>query len=233
MPVAWPSAMPWGGRPTVASPARDHRQDLAGALRHPVDRHRGGIRTGSGPVVTRSAAPPGPRGALDRPHGSVGRGAAHVPASAPLGGSRDAMSGPSALRSGAIGSPTRPCAAHVADGSARGQHVIASSRPTATDSGTPGTPPRHPRSVPARPLRARTLCRAYDRQVFGFRVLGSGLDFGIENWPGAHRSGEPGAGGSGQGPPAISLLRRISVTRGAPGSWESGDRTLRFRFREG
>ena len=43
---------------------------------------------------------------------------------------------------------------------------IASSRPTATGSGTPGTHPGHPRSVPARPLHAQTLSRAYARTPF-------------------------------------------------------------------
>ena len=66
---------------------------------------------------------------------------------------------------------TRSDAAHVADPAVSlpsPRHRLAP-----VGSGTPGTHPGHPRSVPARPLRARTLCRAYERRVpiLGFWVL--------------------------------------------------------------
>ena len=65
----------------------------------------------------------------------------------------------------------------------------------------PRHPTRHPRSVPTRPLRARTLCRSYAR-----RILGSGLDFEIENWAGGiHLVRAPQRFGwkRSQGPPAV------------------------------
>ena len=75
--------------PPPADP-RTRARSSPGAPRYPVDRHRGGIRTGSGPVVTRFGALDTLPISLDTaPHARLTRcAAALMPASAPPGGSR-------------------------------------------------------------------------------------------------------------------------------------------------
>ena len=159
MRTTWPSAP--GGRPTAA-------RSIA------TEGHPPRLRPGRDPVRRPRPAPDQPRHA---PHArSTGCAAAHVDRSAPLGGSR-APPSPAHRRSGQarIGLHHGPVADRPAP---RVSPPSPRHRLAPAGSGTPGTHPRHPRSVPARPLRARTLCRAYARPVF--RDLGSGLDFGIE-----------------------------------------------------
>ena len=126
--------------PDRRQPARDRRQEPAGAARYPRQppprKHQHRLRPGRDPV--RRPQPP--------------MWAAH----AQLGGSRAAITSPSALRSAPIRLATKFAAAHLADRSARGQPPFISS-PARADR---LRDPRHPRSVPARPRRARTLCRA-------------------------------------------------------------------------
>ena len=101
----------------------------------------GSIRTGSGPVMSRFVL------------GVSSRSCAAPRLSA-------AINGPSALRSGPIRpplGPRRPSRRLLGPRSACRRLVTGTRR---AGSGTPGTRPRHPRSVPARPLRAWTLCRA-------------------------------------------------------------------------
>ena len=121
-------------------------------------------------------------------------------ARAPLGGSRAAINGPSALRSARIGPPPGPAQPMSPTARPAVSPPSLRLRPAPTGSGTPGTHPRHPRSVPAPPAAARTHERAYDRRVSDF---GSGLDFGIENWARASLpwSGTPGYRGIGRWDP--------------------------------
>ena len=210
--VAAPSAMPWAGRPTVASrpasPAKPRPVTLAAT---PATATRGGIRTGSGPVVTRFATL-----ASIRPHArSTGCAAAHVVRPAPLGGFRAAIERP-------IGAPIRPrsastrsAAAHVADPlgprSARHRLVTGPRRPA---QGPPRHPPRPPPLSSRAPMRRRGPIAAHT--IDGFRILGSGLEFGIENWAWGLTGQE--AGGSGQGPSAIGEsgdgTRQVEASRG-------------------
>ena len=155
MRTAWPSAAVRDALGPVQAPAGD--------ARHPGNRHRGGIRTGSGTVVTRFGIP---ATALDQP-----RHAAHArssgappptwPARAPLGGSRAAVNGPSAAPIRPDRPATRSRAAHFADRSARAVSPPSPHhRPAATGPGTPGTPSLPRAAVPGTPLRAGPLCRA-------------------------------------------------------------------------
>lgn len=74
---------------------------------------------------------------------------------------------------------------------------------------SPAPPPRHPRSVPARPRRARTLCRVYARPVSDF---GSG--FGIENWVGGSPVRDARQPGSrAMGIVAVRLHQRCRIHR--------------------
>ena len=147
---ASPSAIPWAGRSTVTSrhaiphqaPAR--RPSPPG--RPPPRRHPPRLRPGRDPVRR-------PRPALM--HRSTWCAAAHVAAQR-LSGCPSAPIGLHQVRR----SPCRRPRPAVSPPSPR-------LRPAPTGSGTPGTPPGHPRSVPARPLRARTLCRAYACPVSG------------------------------------------------------------------
>ena len=215
--------MPWGRAPDRRQPAREPRQTPAGdARRHPGNRHRGGIRTGSDPVVTRSAAPPGPRGALDRPHGSVGRGRsrprARLSTARRLSGLP--MSGPSALRSGSDRPPPRSAAAHVADRPARGQPAIASSPARAGRRRDPRHPTRPPPAQFPRPLRRRGPMAAHT--IDGFRILGSGFWIGFWNWknwagglPG--QRARPGGSGQGDGSPPSRGQAEWGSTTGTSG----------------
>ena len=206
MRSAWPSApsaMPWGRRPTVtsrpASPAKP--RPAASTTRQPPR-----LRPGRAPIRR-----PDPLIAASiRPHArSTGRSAAPC---GPLGTVRrlsDAHQQPGGAPISPDRPPPRPAQPMSPTARPRGQHAIASSPARASRLRDPRHPhPRHPRSVPARPPSARTHSRAYDRRVFGFRVLGSGLDFGIEKLGWGSPVREPGAGGSGQGPPAIGGIGR-------------------------
>ena len=109
-----------------------------------------------------------PAAASTRPHArSTGGAAAHMAAHHPPIGAQVRPDRPS------------PCPAQPTSPTARPAVSPPSPRhrPAPVGSGTPGTHPAHPRSVPAVPLRARTLSRACDRRVSD---LGSGSDFGIE-----------------------------------------------------
>ena len=174
MPVVWPSAMPWGGRPTAASRPAIPRQDLAGAPRHPVSRHRGGIGSPPGPVVTGSTPSTRSRPASTRRSCPVdGCAAAHVPASAPLGGSRGAHHPPSALRSGPIGlhhgrrAPRPLAAARSARGQPRDRLVTGQRRPA---QGPPAPHPATPAQFPPAHLRARTPLSLIRTTDFGFWI---------------------------------------------------------------
>ena len=145
MRTAWPaapSAMPWGRRPDRRPPARDPRQAPAGDARHPGSRHRGASAP-AGPVVTRF-------GALDtRPScPSTGCAAALMAASAPLGRLANRPS-PAHRPMSPTARPPRSARHRLVTGSRRSAQ------------GPPAPHPATPRSVPARPLRARTLCRAH------------------------------------------------------------------------
>ena len=172
MRTAWPSRAvrdALGRAPDRRQPARESRQTPAGdARRHPGNCHRGGIRTGSGPVVTRFGVLDPLPTSLDTPlmPGRRARNRPHARLS-PLGGSRAAHHPP-------IGAPIRPD--RPPSGPPRPMSPTARPavsppsprlRPAPTGSGTPGTHPGHPRSVPAAPLRARTLSRAYACPVSG------------------------------------------------------------------
>ena len=170
-----------GRAPDRRQPAREPRQTPAGdARRHPGNRHRGGIRTGSGPVVTRSAAPPGPRGALDRPHGSVGRGRSRPRARLSPARRLSGCPSPAHRRSDQARSVSiRSAAAYVADLSARGQSAIASSPARAERLRDPRHPPRPP------PLSSRPPAKRADPlpliRSTGFRISGSGSELGFWN----------------------------------------------------
>ena len=130
--------------PDRHQPARDRRSPPA-TLATPGSRHRSGISTGSGPVLTRF-------GVLDRLSTSLdtllmpGRRVRSRPCG-PLmrrSAARAAITSPS----GAPISPQRPAtksgAAQVADRSARGQPAIASSPARADRLGDPRHPPPPP-----------------------------------------------------------------------------------------
>ena len=113
----------------------------------PPRRHPHRLRPGRDPVRRPRHAPDQPRHA---PHArSTGAQPPMWTAHAPLGGSRAAINGPSALRSARNRPSTRSGAAHVADRSARGQPASASS-PARADR---LRDPRHP--PPAPPVSSR------------------------------------------------------------------------------
>ena len=130
-------------RPRCPGARSDPRQEAGGGARHPDSRY------------TDSAAAARP-----------GRAA---PPQAPLGGSQAAISGPSDLRSRATGSPPGPAAPPMSlTARPRGQPAIASSTARRSAQGPPDPTPATPRSGSARPLRARTLCRAGARRFSYF-----------------------------------------------------------------
>ena len=135
MRTAWPARAvrdALGRAPDRRQPARESRQTPAGdARRHSGNRHRGGIRTGSGPVVTRSAA-------LGLP-----------------------ITRPSALRSGPIGLHQvrrSPCRRPLGPRSARHRLVTGPRRPAqGPPAPTPATPAQFPHAHCARgPMAAHT-----------------------------------------------------------------------------
>ena len=208
-----------GRAPDRRQPAREPRQTPAGdARRHPGNCHRGGIRTGSGPVLTRFGVLDPLPASLDTPL-MPGRRARNRPHArlAPLGGSRAAHHPPIGAPIRPDRPPPRPARPGSPSRSARAVSTPSPRhRPAPTGSGTPGTHPGHPRSVPARPLRARTLCRSYARRVSDF-----GFWIGFWNWEiglGAHR---PRSQGIGRWGPARS--KRADGTRKISGTWLRGD----------
>lgn len=133
-----------------------------------------------------------PPTSLDTPsRPSTGGAAAHMADSAPLGTSDSAqhpLNGAPISPLGLYQGGRSPCRRQR---SVRDQPAIVSLPARADRLRDPRHPPRPPRSVPARPLRARTHSR--ERTTgFGFSDSGTGLDFGISKlgwrpratWPG-------------------------------------------------
>ena len=125
-PARGPAAMPWGRRPTGA-------RSPPAPLASPGSRHRGGISTGSGTVLTRF-------GIRNRP-----MWAAH----AQLGGSRATINGPSALQSAPVGTPPGPSPPLSPTARPAVSPPAPRHRPAPSGSGPPEPGPPPPAQFPA------------------------------------------------------------------------------------
>ena len=149
--------------PDRRQPARDRRQEPAGAARYPRQppprKHQHRLRPGRDPV--RRPQPP--------------MWAAH----AQLGGSRAAITSPSALRSAPIRLATKFAAAHLADRSARGQPPFISSPAPRRPAQGPPAPPLSSRPPTARadPSAAHALAPFQESRIEKIGTRPTEIDF--------------------------------------------------------